>query len=80
MALIKFYAAARQFAKQREIEVMISNKDELFSELNNVGSSQLTKLAEISTFLINGKRFSLDEINEIRNSDVIEMLPPFAGG
>lgn len=80
MALIKFYAAARQFAKQKEVNLAASNKLELVSELHKIGDSDLTKLAQISTFLVNGKRFSLSEISELRDNDVIEMLPPFAGG
>ncbi len=80
MALVKFYAAARQFANQKEVQLTINNKLEFVTELHKLGDSNLTKLAQISTFLINGKRFSLSEISEINESDVIEMLPPFAGG
>ena len=80
MALIKFYAAARDFAKQKEVNLVVKNKLELVSELHKLGDSDLTKLAQISTFLINGRRFSLSEINDLNDNDVIEMLPPFAGG
>lgn len=80
MALIRFYAAARDFAKQKEANLIVKNKLELVSELNKLGDSDLTKLAQISTFLINGRRFSLSEINDLNDNDVIEMLPPFAGG
>lgn len=80
MALIRFYAAARQFAKQKEVNLAAKNKLELISELHKIGDRDLTKLAQISTFLVNGKRFSLSEVSELRDNDVIEMLPPFAGG
>ena len=80
MALIRFYAAARDFAKQKEVNLAVKNKLELVSELHKLGDSDLTKLAQISTFLINGRRFSLSEINDLNDNDVIEMLPPFAGG
>lgn len=80
MALIKFYAAARDFAKQKEVNLAVNNKLDLISGLHKLGDSDLTKLAQISTFLINGRRFSLSEINDLNDNDVIEMLPPFAGG
>lgn len=80
MALLKFYAAARDFAKQKEVNLAVNHKLDLISELHKLGDSDLTKLAQISTFLINGRRFSLSEISDIKDSDVIEMLPPFAGG
>lgn len=80
MALIKFYAAARDFAKQKEANLSVNNKLDLISELHKLGDSDLTKLAQISTFLINGRRFSLSEISDLKDGDVIEMLPPFAGG
>ena len=80
MATVKFYAAARQFAKTKEVKLQVKNKIELENELKKLGDSDLTKLAQISTFLVNGKRHSLNEITEIFETDVIEVLPPFAGG
>ena len=80
MATVKFYAAARQFAKTKEIKLQVKNKFELESEFKKLGDLDLTKLAQISTFLVNGKRYSLNEISEIFETDIIEVLPPFAGG
>jgi molybdopterin converting factor small subunit len=80
MATIKFFAAARQFAKTKEANLSVTSKLDLISEFQKLGDTDLTKLAQISTFLINGKRHSLNEITQIKNDDVIEMLPPFAGG
>ena len=80
MATVKFYAAARQFAKTKEIKLEVKNKFDLESEFKKIGDLDLTKLAQISTFLVNGKRYSLNEISEIFETDVIEVLPPFAGG
>lgn len=80
MATIKFFAAARQFAKAKEVDLPVTNKLDLISEFQKLGDTDLTKLAQISTFLINGKRHSLNEITQIKNEDIIEMLPPFAGG
>jgi molybdopterin converting factor small subunit len=80
MATVKFYAAARQFAKIKEIKLQVKNKFELESEFKKLGDLDLTKLAQISTFLVNGKRYSLNEISEIFETDIIEVLPPFAGG
>jgi molybdopterin converting factor small subunit len=80
MATIKFFAAARQFAKTKEAVLPVGNKLDLITEFQKLGDTDLTKLAQISTFLINGKRHSLNEISEIKADDVIEVLPPFAGG
>jgi molybdopterin converting factor small subunit len=80
MATVKFYAAARQFAKTKEIKLEVKNKFDLESEFKKIGDLDLTKLAQISTFLVNGKRYSLNEITEIFETDIIEVLPPFAGG
>lgn len=80
MATVKFYAAARQFAKTKEIKLQVKNKFELESEFKKIGDLDLTNLAQISTFLVNGKRHSLNEITEIFETDIIEVLPPFAGG
>lgn len=80
MALVKFFAAARGFSKVREINLPVSNQVEFIKALEELGKDDLKKLASISTFLINGKRFALAEISEIQDTDVIEMLPPFAGG
>jgi molybdopterin converting factor small subunit len=80
MATVKFYAAARQFAKTKEIKLQVKNKFELESEFKKIGDLDLTNLAQISTFLVNGKRYSLNEITEIFETDIIEVLPPFAGG
>lgn len=80
MATVKFFAAARQFAKIKQVDILVANKLDLISEFQKLGNTELIKLAQISTFLINGKRFSLNDINEIKSDDVIEMLPPFAGG
>jgi molybdopterin converting factor small subunit len=80
MATIKFFAAARQFAKTKEAILPIGNKLDLITEFHKLGDTDLAKLAQISTFLINGKRHSLNEISQINTDDVIEVLPPFAGG
>jgi len=80
MATVKFYAAARQFAKTKEIKLQVKNKFDLESEFKKIGDLDLTNLAQISTFLVNGKRYSLNEITEIFETDIIEVLPPFAGG
>jgi molybdopterin converting factor small subunit len=80
MATVKFYAAARQFAKTKEIKLQVKNKFDLESEFKKIGDLDLTNLAQISTFLVNGKRHSLNEITEIFETDIIEVLPPFAGG
>jgi molybdopterin converting factor small subunit len=80
MATVKFYAAARQFAKTKEIKLQVKNKFDLESEFEKIGDLDLTNLAQISTFLVNGKRHSLNEITEIFETDIIEVLPPFAGG
>jgi len=80
MATIKFFAAARQFAKTKEAVLPVDNKLDLITEFQKLGDTDLTKLAQISTYLINGKRHSLNEISKINADDVIEVLPPFAGG
>jgi molybdopterin converting factor small subunit len=80
MATVKFYAAAKQFAKTKEIKLEVKNKFELESEFKKIGDLDLTNLAQISTFLVNGKRHSLNELTEIFETDIIEVLPPFAGG
>lgn len=78
MALVNFYAAARQAAGSSSQKIPAGNLSALIDHLVAI-NSELAKLIPTCSFLINGTATeSNDQI--LVEGDVVDVLPQFAGG
>ena len=78
MALVNFYAAARQAAGSSSQKIPAGDLSALIDHLVAI-NSELAKLIPTCSFLINGTAAeSNDQI--LVEGDVVDVLPQFAGG
>ena len=78
MALVNFYAAARQAAGSQNQKIPAGNLGALIDQLMAM-NSQMAKLIPTCSFLVNGTASeSKDQI--LVEGDVVDVLPQFAGG
>ncbi|MEN9741177.1 MAG: hypothetical protein RIR66_133 [Actinomycetota bacterium] len=78
MALVRFFAAAKAVTKTSEIQVsgddvaeVLANATQKFPELSHVLPKCSILLNEVSCF---------DFKTAVGDSDLVDLLPPFAGG
>ena len=77
MAEVNLYAAAKAAAGSASLSIDAADLSELIAKLNSVG--ELAKLLPTCSYLINGIAPS-DQSQALEKSDVVDVLPQFAGG
>lgn len=77
MAEVNLYAAAKAAAGSASLSIEASDLAALITQLNSIGD--LAKLLPTCSYLINGIAPS-DQKQALEKSDVVDVLPQFAGG
>ena len=77
MAEVNLYAAAKAAAGSASLSIEAADLAALITKLNSVG--ELAKLLPTCSYLINGIAPS-DQSQALDKSDVVDVLPQFAGG
>jgi len=75
---IRFFAAAKAITKVSQIELPANSLDELL-RLANVRFGGLTTALPKCSYLVNGLA-TKDLATELKSGDIVDVLPPFAGG
>lgn len=80
MVQIRFFAAAASAAGTDQITVQPQPEETLISAICRE-DQPLYQVAKISSFLVDGKFYGPQTtFQELQNPQVIDVLPPFAGG
>ncbi len=77
MAEVNLYAAAKAAAGSASLSIEAADLAALITQLNSIGD--LAKLLPTCSYLINGIAPS-DQKQALEKSDVVDVLPQFAGG
>lgn len=78
--LVRFYAVGREVAGLDEWRSNAATLPALTEELGVRFGARMSTLVQSSTLLHNGRRYRSDDALELTGDDVIDLLPPFAGG
>lgn len=78
MALVNFYAAAREAAGTNALKISAQSLADLKAQLGQK-SSKLQTLLPTCTFLLNGESIE-DLTHPLNEIDEVDVLPQFAGG
>ncbi len=78
--LVRFYAVAREIAGVDELPLEVSNLPELSGQLGARFGERMTRLVDAASFLHNGARYRAEDPLPLSGDDVVDLLPPFAGG
>ncbi|PKQ28277.1 MAG: molybdopterin synthase sulfur carrier subunit [Candidatus Anoxymicrobium japonicum] len=82
MPTIQFFAALRQIAGAREIEMEAGTVKEALERLSTDYGGRLDRYLRISTVLINGKNVAQRKgrRTKLEPDDVVSIFPPLGGG
>ncbi len=77
---IRFYAVGREIAGRNEHLTDVQSIDALRAELVEHYGNRMGQLFDASSLLHEGQRLRPDSKVAFRGDDVVDLLPPFAGG
>ena len=75
-----FFASAKQVAGVTEKKFEISSIEDLKNQLIELGGPKLVRIIEVSSILSNGQKINIFDYSQLKNDQILEVLPPFAGG
>ena len=75
-----FFASAKQVAGVPEKKFEISSSEDLKNQLIELGGPKLVRIIEVSSILGNGQKINIFDYSQLKNEQILEVLPPFAGG
>lgn len=75
-----FFASAKQVAGVPEKKFEISSIEDLKNQLIELGGQKLLRIIEVSSILSNGQKINIFDYSQLKNEQILEVLPPFAGG
>jgi len=75
-----FFASAKQVAGVTEKKFEISSIEDLKNQLIELGGQKLLRIIEVSSILSNGQKINIFDYSQLKNEQILEVLPPFAGG
>lgn len=78
--LVRFYAVAREITGQDQLQIDAASLPELSEQLGQRFGERMTRLADAATFLHNGTRHRAKDALALGATDIVDLLPPFAGG
>jgi molybdopterin synthase sulfur carrier subunit len=79
MATIRFFAAAADVVGADELMLEVVSVGDLRHLLENIFGTSASRVISKCSVLVGGIRAELDDV-AITASDVVDVLPPFAGG
>lgn len=77
---VRFYAIGREIAGTNEHVSGAENTAELRADLVTSYGDRMGQLFDASSLLFDGRRVGSDSNARFRDNDVVDLLPPFAGG
>lgn len=77
---VRFYAVGREIAGLNEHRSSASDVAGLRADLEQTYGSRMAALFDASSLLFKGERLSTDSAMRFDDHDVVDLLPPFAGG
>lgn len=78
--LVRFYAVGREISGLDEMTSEALSLPALAQELGARFGDRMARLVASSTLLLDGRRFRSEDDVAVGESDVVDLLPPFAGG
>lgn len=78
--LVRFYAVGREIAGVDEARFDVRSFQSLAASLHAQFGERMARLAGASTLLLDGTRHRITDEVELSDGDVVDLLPPFAGG
>ncbi len=75
-----FFASAKQVTGVTEKKFEISSIEDLKNQLVELGGQKLLRIIEVSSILSNGQKINIFDYSQLKNEQILEVLPPFAGG
>ena len=75
-----FFASAKKVAGVTEKKFEISSIEDLKNQLIELGGQKLLRIIEVSSILSNGQKINIFDYSQLKNEQILEVLPPFAGG
>ena len=75
-----FFASAKQVAGVTEKKFEISSSEDLKNQLIELGGQKLLRIIEVSSIFSNGQKINIFDYSQLKNEQILEVLPPFAGG
>ncbi|TFB83771.1 MoaD/ThiS family protein [Cryobacterium algoricola] len=79
MAGIRFFAAAAEAAGTETTTVDVASIGELRTFLSDRHGAEFAKILSRCSLLVNGTR-AADDAVPLAGTDIVDVLPPFAGG
>lgn len=78
--LVRFYAVGREIAGVDECRIDATSFSALAKALESRFGARMVRLTDASTLLLDGTRHRIVDEVALSDSDVVDLLPPFAGG
>ena len=78
--LLRFYAVGREISGVDEAHFEVTNFTQLADVLGDAYGERMSRLASASTLLLAGVRHRITDDVTLHDADVVDLLPPFAGG
>ena len=78
--LVRFYAVGREVSGLDEWRSDATTVSALTEELGTRFGDRMRQLVDSSTLLIDGRRHRSTDAHALAETDVVDLLPPFAGG
>ena len=78
--LVRFYAVGREISGLDEWRSDAASVAALTEELGAHFGDRMRRLVDSSTLLIDGRRHRSTDDLALATTDVVDLLPPFAGG
>lgn len=78
--LLRFYAVGREISGTDEARFEVASFADLAIALDAQFGERMARLAAASTLLLHGTRHRISDDVTLAAADVVDLLPPFAGG
>jgi sulfur-carrier protein len=80
MAVVRFYAAARDAAGVVQASVPADSTGQLRQELTEQFGEPMERVLSIASLLVDGRQVTGDADVALGDASTVDVLPPFAGG
>jgi molybdopterin synthase sulfur carrier subunit len=80
MALVRFYAAARDAAGVGDASIPATSTVVLVETLTKKYGEPMERILRIASLLVDGQQVGANVDRELSDDATVDILPPFAGG